>query len=105
LAINLYGGFSFVAVHTAMTELIIRQHGMTRPRTFTVAAFTLFLLLVTGYSGAQTVRYTTWNLQWFPNGSVTETSTAQQEQRIVQPTIIQTNASDHSPMTRNFRLR
>jgi hypothetical protein len=28
------------------------------------------------------VRCTTWNLQWFPNGSANEASTAQQEQRI-----------------------
>ena len=51
---------------------------MTHARTFTAA----FFFSITGYSGAQTVRCTTWNLQWFPNGSANETSTAQQEQRI-----------------------
>ena len=51
---------------------------MAHARTFTAA----FLALSIGYSGAQTVRCTTWNLQWFPNGSANETSTAQQEQRI-----------------------
>jgi endonuclease/exonuclease/phosphatase family metal-dependent hydrolase len=51
---------------------------MTHARTFTAA----FLALSIGYSGAQTVRGTTWNLQWFPNGSANEISTAQQEQRI-----------------------
>lgn len=45
--------------------------------TFTAA---FLALSITGYSGAQTV--TTWNLQWFPNGSANETSTAQQNQRI-----------------------
>jgi len=55
---------------------------MTHARTFTVAAVAFFVLLIAGYSGAQTVRCTTWNLQWFPNGSANETSTAQQEQRI-----------------------
>src|SRR6266480_1528187 len=52
---------------------------MTHARTF-AAAF--LALSITGYSGAQTVRCTTWNLQWFPNGSANETSIAQQEQRI-----------------------
>jgi endonuclease/exonuclease/phosphatase family metal-dependent hydrolase len=52
---------------------------MTHARTFTTAFLALW---ITGYSGAQTVRCTTWNLQWFPNGSAHETSTAQQEQRI-----------------------
>jgi endonuclease/exonuclease/phosphatase family metal-dependent hydrolase len=52
---------------------------MTHARTFTVA----FLgLLISGYSGAQTVRCTTWNLQWFPNGSAHEASAAQQDQRV-----------------------
>jgi endonuclease/exonuclease/phosphatase family metal-dependent hydrolase len=55
---------------------------MTNLRGSTVAAFAFFVLLIAGYSSAQTVRCTTWNLQWFPNGSATETSTAQQEQRI-----------------------
>jgi endonuclease/exonuclease/phosphatase family metal-dependent hydrolase len=54
---------------------------MTRARTFTVAAVAFFILL-TGYSGAQTVRCTTWNLQWFPNGAAHEASAAQQDQRI-----------------------
>jgi endonuclease/exonuclease/phosphatase family metal-dependent hydrolase len=52
---------------------------MRHARTFTAA---FLALSITGYSGAQTVRCTTWNLQWFPNGSANETSTAQQEQRI-----------------------
>jgi len=39
-------------------------------------------LSITGYSGAQTVRCTTWNLEWFPNGSAKEKPAAQQEQRI-----------------------
>ena len=52
---------------------------MMHARTFTAA---FLALSITGYSGAQTVRCTTWNLQWFPNGSANETSTAQQEQRI-----------------------
>jgi endonuclease/exonuclease/phosphatase family metal-dependent hydrolase len=55
---------------------------MTRPRTFTVAAFAFLVLLITGYSSGQTVRCTTWNLQWFPNGSAHEASTAQQDKRI-----------------------
>jgi endonuclease/exonuclease/phosphatase family protein len=43
----------------------------------------VFLILsIAGYSGAQTVRCTTWNLEWFPNGSAKEASAAQQEQRI-----------------------
>src|SRR6516164_1706199 len=42
----------------------------------------LVTLAITGYSGAQTVRCTTWNLEWFPNGSPKEASAAQQEQRI-----------------------
>jgi endonuclease/exonuclease/phosphatase family protein len=50
--------------------------------TFMIAAVAFLVLLITGYSGAQTVRCTTWNLQWFPNGSAHEASAAQQNQRI-----------------------
>ena len=53
---------------------------MIRAKTFAAAA--LFLLWITAYSGAQVVRCTTWNLEWFPNGSAKETPAAQQEQRI-----------------------
>ena len=52
---------------------------MTHARPF-IAAF--LALSITGYSGAQTVRCTTWNLEWFPNGSAHEASAAQQDQRI-----------------------
>ena len=52
---------------------------MPHARTFTAA---FLALAITGYSGAQTVRCTTWNLQWFSNGLPNETSTTQQEQRI-----------------------
>jgi endonuclease/exonuclease/phosphatase family metal-dependent hydrolase len=55
---------------------------MTNRRRFTVAAFAFFVLLTTGYSGTQTVRCTTWNLEWFPNGSAKERPAAQQAQRI-----------------------
>jgi endonuclease/exonuclease/phosphatase family metal-dependent hydrolase len=55
---------------------------MTHPRTFTVGVVAFFVLLISGYSGAQTVRCTTWNLEWFPNGSAHEASTQQQNQRI-----------------------
>jgi hypothetical protein len=55
---------------------------MTHPRTFTFAAVSFFVLLIAGYGGAQTVRCTTWNLEWFPNGSAHETSAEQQNQRI-----------------------
>jgi endonuclease/exonuclease/phosphatase family metal-dependent hydrolase len=51
---------------------------MTHTRTFAAA----FLALSIGYSGAQTVRCTTWNLEWFPNGSAHEASAEQQNQRI-----------------------
>ena len=54
---------------------------MTHPRTF-AAAVALSVVLIAGYSSAQTVRCTTWNLEWFPNGSAKETPAAQQEQRI-----------------------
>ena len=52
---------------------------MTHARTL-AAAF--LALSITGYSGAQTVRCTTWNLQWFPSGSAKEASAEQQNQRI-----------------------
>src|SRR5438477_9792504 len=52
---------------------------MMHARTFTAA---FLALSITGYSGAQTVRCTTWNLEWFPNGSAHEAPTAQQDQRI-----------------------
>ena len=55
---------------------------MTHAKTFIVAAITLLGLLISEYSAAQTVRCTTWNLEWFPNGSAKETPAAQQEQRI-----------------------
>ena len=55
---------------------------MTHAKTFTVAAIALLGLLISEYSSAQTVRCTTWNLEWFPNGSAKETSTAQQDLRI-----------------------
>src|SRR5215470_2412652 len=54
---------------------------MTHPRTF-AAAIALSVVLIAGYSGAQTVKCTTWNLEWFPNGSAKEAPAAQQEQRI-----------------------
>ena len=57
---------------------------MTHAKTFTVAAIALLGLLISEYSAAQTVRCTTWNLEWFPNGSAKETPAAQQEQRIKQ---------------------
>ena len=52
---------------------------MTHARTF-AAAF--LALSITGYSGAQTFKCTTWNLQWFPNGSANDASAAQHDQRI-----------------------
>jgi endonuclease/exonuclease/phosphatase family metal-dependent hydrolase len=55
---------------------------MTHARTFTAAVIAFLVLSITGYTGAQTVRCTTWNLQWFPNGSAHETSPAQQDQCI-----------------------
>jgi len=56
---------------------------MTRPRTFVVAAaVALSIVLLAAYSDAQTVKCTTWNLEWFPNGSPKEASAAQQDQRI-----------------------
>src|SRR6187200_1936566 len=54
---------------------------MRRARIFTAGFLSLS---IAGYSGAQTVRCTTWNLEWFPNGSAKEASAAQQEQRIKQ---------------------
>src|SRR5215471_4737993 len=55
---------------------------MRHAKTLTVAAVVLLGLLISRYTSAQTVRCTTWNLQWFPNGSAKETPAAQQEQRI-----------------------
>jgi endonuclease/exonuclease/phosphatase family metal-dependent hydrolase len=52
---------------------------MRHARTFTAA---FLVLSIAGYSGAQTVRCTTWNLEWFPNGSAKEASTEQQNHRI-----------------------
>jgi endonuclease/exonuclease/phosphatase family metal-dependent hydrolase len=52
---------------------------MRRARTLIAA---LLVLSISGHSSAQTVRCTTWNLEWFPNGSAKETPAAQQEQRI-----------------------
>ena len=51
-------------------------------RTFTIAAIAFLGLLISGYSGAQTLKCTTWNLEWFPNGSAKQRPAAQQEQRI-----------------------
>jgi endonuclease/exonuclease/phosphatase family metal-dependent hydrolase len=55
---------------------------MTHARTFTAAAVAFLVLSISGHSSAQTVRCTTWNLEWFPNGSAHEASAAQQDQRI-----------------------
>jgi endonuclease/exonuclease/phosphatase family metal-dependent hydrolase len=52
---------------------------MRHARIFTAG---FLILSIAGYTSAQTVRCTTWNLEWFPNGSAHETSAAQQEQRI-----------------------
>src|SRR4030095_7210180 len=52
---------------------------MTHARTLTAV---FLALLITGASGAQTIRCSTWNLQWFPNGSANEAPASQQEQRI-----------------------
>jgi endonuclease/exonuclease/phosphatase family metal-dependent hydrolase len=74
-------GFCLFALHTATTNCYQRRE-MTPPRTFAVAAIALFALLVPAYSSAQTIKCTTWNLEWFPNGSAHEASAAQQDQRI-----------------------
>jgi endonuclease/exonuclease/phosphatase family metal-dependent hydrolase len=55
---------------------------MRYARTFTVSASAFLGVLISGYSHVQTVKCTTWNLQWFPNGSAHEASAAQQDQRI-----------------------
>jgi hypothetical protein len=55
---------------------------MTHARTLTGAVVTFFVLSISGYTSAQTVKCTTWNLQWFPNGSVHEAPATQQDQRI-----------------------
>src|SRR5262249_5880782 len=47
----------------------------------TVAAIALLGLLISEYSAAQTVRCTTWNLEWSRNGLEKETPAALQEQR------------------------
>jgi hypothetical protein len=56
---------------------------MMHAKAFTV--FTIaFFVSISGYTDAQTVRCTTWNPQWFPNGSAHEASAAQQDQRIME---------------------
>jgi endonuclease/exonuclease/phosphatase family metal-dependent hydrolase len=55
---------------------------MTNPRRITIGAFAFFSLLLARDSGAQTVRCTSWNLEWFPNGSAKEAPAPQQDQRI-----------------------
>jgi len=55
---------------------------MTRPRTLTVAIAAFFVLWISVGSDAQTLKCTTWNLQWFPNGSAREASAEKQDQRI-----------------------
>jgi endonuclease/exonuclease/phosphatase family metal-dependent hydrolase len=60
----------------------MNRQEMTHVKAFTVAAIALLGLLISQYSGAQTVKCTTWNLEWFPNGSAKERPLAQQEQRI-----------------------
>jgi endonuclease/exonuclease/phosphatase family metal-dependent hydrolase len=47
--------------------------------TLTIA---LLVFWISGCSDAQTLKCTTWNLEWFPNESAHETSAAQQDQRI-----------------------
>jgi len=51
---------------------------MMRARTFIAA----FLALSITDSSAQTVKCTTWNLEWFPNGSPKQAPAEKQEQRI-----------------------
>jgi len=46
--------------------------GMINPQKNYIASVPFFVLLIAGYSGSQTVRCTTWNLQWCPNGSANE---------------------------------
>src|SRR4029450_12074553 len=55
---------------------------MTHARTFTVTVVAFLGLLISGHSGAQTIKCTTWNLEWFTNGSAHEASAEQQNQRI-----------------------
>jgi endonuclease/exonuclease/phosphatase family metal-dependent hydrolase len=55
---------------------------MTNPRRITIGAVAFFSLLLARDSGAQTVRCTSWNLEWFPNGSAKEAPAPQQDQRI-----------------------
>src|SRR5262245_59973582 len=52
---------------------------MTHPRKFIAGILALSII---GYSSGQTVKCTTWNLEWFPNGYAKETPAAQQEQHI-----------------------
>jgi endonuclease/exonuclease/phosphatase family metal-dependent hydrolase len=55
---------------------------MTHARTFIGAAVAFLVLSISGRGDGQTIRCTTWNLEWFPNGSVHESSPEQQNQRI-----------------------
>ena len=55
---------------------------MTHLRRITIVAVAFFAFSIAGYSSAQTVRCTTWNLEWFPNGSAKETPAAEQDKRI-----------------------
>jgi endonuclease/exonuclease/phosphatase family metal-dependent hydrolase len=51
-----------------------------RARTFILVAY--FEAFISACGDAQTIKCTTWNLEWFPNGSAHEASAAQQGQRI-----------------------
>src|SRR6266581_4394575 len=49
---------------------------------FAIVALLFCAAIPTTSAEPTSVRCTTWNLQWFPNGSANEVSAAQQEQRI-----------------------
>jgi len=51
---------------------------------FWAALLTPFFFVVAGCHGAENVRITTWNLEWFPNGSAKDASPDEQNRRITE---------------------
>ena len=51
-------------------------------KSFRLAVLILFTFAGVGHSDSPNIRITTWNLEWFPNGSAKDASPEEQDRRI-----------------------
>ena len=51
-------------------------------KSFRLAVLILFTFAGVGHADSPNIRITTWNLEWFPNGSAKDASPEEQDRRI-----------------------